>query len=244
MTKVPDSEITTKLRGFLEALGFELPAVTDPMDDDVAADELKALVRSHPTIRMLMDGAISWKEALWVEFYITHNFNATKAAKLAGYASPSVAASVVHGKTKIRLLIASRLESTVMESAEVLARYRDFADASLEDFFAIDEGGETFKLDLAKAEKAGKLHLLKKIKLGKDGTYEIQLHDQSHALDQLARHVNLFEKELSSLSNPLLVAVSGMDAEQVATRLEELKQLRGESDKKEGEDDGESEDGV
>lgn len=115
--------------------------------------------------------------------------NASEAARRAGYqGKANVVGSQLLANISIREEIDARLEQAKMGADEVLARLTDFARADFSDFLDIHPGYTT--LDLDKAREAGKLHLLKKYKVTKNGT-EIELHDPMRALELLGKHHRL-----------------------------------------------------
>jgi PBSX family phage terminase large subunit len=140
------------------------------------------------------------KQRVFVEEYLTC-WNATEAAKRAGY-SPDTAYSIGWEnlrKPEIKALIDQRMKEKAMSADEVLARLSDQAGASMDDF--LTTSGRGFRVDIGKGKKAGKLHLIKKVTKGKNGT-SIELVDQQSALIQLGKRHRLFngeeEKKVSS----------------------------------------------
>src|SRR5690554_4071106 len=105
-------------------------------------------------------------------------FNATKAARLAGYTGSYDTIATTgrdnlqksHIQAAIRALIAER----AMPEDQALAMLSEHAMASPEDLLTI-EGDEAY-IDLAKAKERGILHLIRKVKQGPYGL-EVELHD-------------------------------------------------------------------
>lgn len=133
------------------------------------------------------------KQQLFVAHYC-EVWNATEAAALAGYTGNRKTLSVTGaenlGNPRIAAAIQQRI-AAIMPAGEVLSRLADHARATMADF--IDPVNET--LDLAKAERANKLHLLKKFSRtdGEKSTHvSIELHDAQAALVQLGKHHGLF----------------------------------------------------
>lgn len=130
------------------------------------------------------------KQNLFITEYLAC-LNATQAAIAAGY-SPKVAA--VQGcenlrKPNIRAEINRLLEARTLGKNEVLARLTEHALGSAEDFLRVegDEDGAIALVNFAKAKKAGKLHLVKKFKIGKDGSMSFELYSAQSALNTLAK---------------------------------------------------------
>lgn len=128
----------------------------------------------------------------FIDYYILEK-NATKAAQLAGYkgnyATLRVVGSENLAKPYIKAEIERRFAENSMGKDEVLSRLADIARLDMAEFLAIRNGIPY--LDLAKAEQASKLHLLKKFKTTKSGT-EIELYDAQAALETLGKHLGLF----------------------------------------------------
>jgi len=156
--------------------------------------------------------ALNKKQVAFVEFYLTH-WNATKAAILAGYSERSARSIGSENLTKpdIQAAIQERLAELKMGADEVLTRLSDQARGSVAVFIDISEPDaesktpETmdeahaiysgWRLNLAAAKKADKLHLIKKLKSGQWGP-EIELHDPQAALALLGKHHKLFTDQV------------------------------------------------
>lgn len=133
------------------------------------------------------------KQRLFVAEYCAC-LNATEAARRAGYSIPRQTGSENLSKPVIRAAIDKTLESRIMQPLEVLSRLSEMATASIEDFYNI---GATFAIiDLNKAREAGKLHLVKSIKLNKFGQPELELHDQRAALETMAKYHKLLTTKI------------------------------------------------
>ena len=125
------------------------------------------------------------KQRLFVERYLTC-WNATEAARQAGYKDPELAGWENRQKPAIQAEISQRLAATAMTANEVLARLADQARSSMSDF--LDETG---RIDLSLARKSGKLHLIKSRSVTKEGE-RIELYSAQEALALLAKHHGLF----------------------------------------------------
>lgn len=77
-----------------------------------------------------------------------------------------------------------------MSPDEVIARLSDHARGSMRDFLTIDADGNA-RVDMKKAEGAGRLHLIRRFRAGERGV-EVDLYDAQEALIQLGRHYRLF----------------------------------------------------
>lgn len=78
-----------------------------------------------------------------------------------------------------------------MPSGQVVATLSDQACADVSDFFSLDENGHPV-LDLAKAQAAGKLHLVKASKYDRQGRVVVEFHDAQKALETLGRYYKLW----------------------------------------------------
>ena len=166
---------------------------------------------------------LSLKQNLFVEFYLQtigeegfHGLrvgNATKAARLAGYAGNDVTlASVGYEnlrKPHIKAEIERRLTEVVMGSNEVLVRLGKMARGfdktkyiELKETYVIKEKdgkvyrqfkGYTLKFDLDQLQEDGFSHLIKSIKQSAQGGIDVEWHDQMAALVHIGRHHGSFK---------------------------------------------------
>jgi phage terminase small subunit len=154
------------------------------------------------------------KEQLFVDAYLGEaRFNATEAARIAGYKGNDNTLGVVGfdnlRKPKIAAWVIERLNEAAMSANEVLARLSKQARGSLAD--VLTEEGE-FDLASARARKVD--DLLKKLKVKKsvrrergstntveDLSYEYEIHDAQAALVHLGKFHKLFADRVEH-SNP------------------------------------------
>jgi phage terminase small subunit len=138
---------------------------------------------------------LTTKQRAFIEQFFACGFNGTEAARLAGYKGNDVTlASVAYEnlrKPHIAEVIDARLSEFVMSANEALARISEQATASMADFISLDKEGRP-KLDLKQAYERGKLHLLKKIRVGAMGSLTIELHDPQKALKMIGQHHGSF----------------------------------------------------
>jgi len=120
------------------------------------------------------------------------DFNATQAAIRAGY-SPKWAGTncdKLLKNTNILAAIDEEFQKRAMSANEVLSRMTDIAQGSAADYLTIDKHGYV-GIDLLKMKKEGKLHLIKKYSVTKNGTV-VELYDASAALVQMGKQHGLF----------------------------------------------------
>lgn len=124
--------------------------------------------------------------------------NGADAARRAGYAENSArqTAHKLLTKADIKAEIQKRMED-VMSSQEVLYRIADIATGDLSQFF--DVTGPVPILNFEKAEKAGQLHLLKKLTVA-EGKITFELYDKQRALETFAKHHGLLADTLNVIS--------------------------------------------
>jgi hypothetical protein len=164
------------------------------------------------------ENGLTDKQDLFLRYYLSAaNFNATEAARLAGYAGDDVTlASVGYEnlrKPQIRQAVAAAMRERAMEPDEIIGRLSDMARASLGDFISETVDGGSWKLDIPKAARNGKLHLVKNYKDTEHGA-EIQLHDPLRALETLARIHKMFgDQQISVEVNLLNVILNALPME-------------------------------
>jgi phage terminase small subunit len=103
------------------------------------------------------------KQRLFVESYLSNGFNATEAARMAGYqGNDNTLSSVGYEnlrKPEIAAAVSGRVNEAAMSANEVLARLSSIARGSVSDFLDENE-----KFDLKRARTAKRDGLLKKLK--------------------------------------------------------------------------------
>lgn len=154
---------------------------------------------------------LTFKQRLFVEHYLGDaKGNGTKAAQMAGYGAPNVAAvaaSRLLRNAKIAALVENRVTGAAMSANEVLARLSEHASGDLTDFGTVNADG-SFSLDLRRAKRTGRTRLLKKLKVttktttvsrvkGQSTTevetkVEVELHNPQFALDKLGQYHGLY----------------------------------------------------
>jgi phage terminase small subunit len=160
---------------------------------------------------------LTGKQRLFIEEYLV-DLNAAGAARRAGYKGNNQTLRVVGHenltKPNIRSEIERRLNERIMRSEEILFRLTQQAQSDMVDFVSlVGEGAsEAARVDLLKAAKAGKLHLVKKIKETRYGL-EVELYDKQAALVDLGKYRRLFQEyhlniDLSTLSEEQLERIA------------------------------------
>lgn len=127
------------------------------------------------------------KQRLFIDEYLKC-FNATEAARRAGYQGNDNTLSqtghkmVRNGKTAER--IKARLDESAMSTNEALGRLADMARSDIGDFIKVDPKSGDFILNWKGAK--GKTHLIKSAKHTAHG-FAIELHDPQAAIDKILK---------------------------------------------------------
>jgi cobyrinic acid a,c-diamide synthase len=204
------------------------------VDDEILDD----LVASHPTLRSYVEGHINFTEAVFIEEFLANGYDARRAAKSAQAAASTNIAygylgdSMLRNK-KVKRLLARRLGEKALEADMVMAKYAEIANASMADFVDVVEvedpaTGAIVNVampNLRKALDSGKLHLAKELKYSKDGDVVIKLRDAEKALDQIARHLGLFEADNVQRIPPEIAALVQLSPEEKRQKLQEYKSM-------------------
>lgn len=174
------------------------------------------------------------KQQIFIDEYLKC-FNASKAARLAGY---SVKSAYIQGwenlrKPEIQAAIKARLDEVHMSADEALKLLADMGRADMGEF--LDVGGMGFNLDLSDAKEKGLTKLIKKVKQ-KTTTFiakkesdedrevhelEIELYDAQAAIRDVLKISGKFVDKVDVTSGGETIAPKVTDAE----RLERMKQL-------------------
>lgn len=139
------------------------------------------------------------KQQTFINAYLSNGFNATQAAIGAGYSEKTARSIGAENLTKpdIKQEIEKRLSEHAMTANEALARLADMARVSMADF--LDDNRKT--LDLAKADRASKLHLIKSFtytKTDKGENIKIELYDAQSALLNILKENHLKSGEATA----------------------------------------------
>ena len=130
--------------------------------------------------------ALSKKRQIFATEYLKH-FNATRAARAAGYSgNDNVMAQMGHKLVrdgKIAEIIEARLKESAMSADEVLMRLGEQARAEYSEYI-----NEQAEVDLKRLLADNKGHLIKGIKQTKYGP-QIEFYDGQTALGLLAKHL-------------------------------------------------------
>lgn len=140
-----------------------------------------------------MGEGLTDKQRAFVEAYLTCGFNATEAARRAGYSERTAHAIGWENlrKPEIAAAIQQGLSERTMPADEVLARLAEQARGTMDDF--LDDAGD---IDLKRARDRGRLHLVKTRGVTKEGG-RIELYSAQTALEILAKHHKLLTDNIA-----------------------------------------------
>lgn len=136
------------------------------------------------------------KQQHFVDEYCKH-YNATRAAKIAGYSENSADAigCELLKHPHVKKAIKKRLNELAMSREEAIKRMADWGRGSPAPFLSVDPKTQELKISLSSPEAKEHLHLIKKIKqyetTTENGitrrTWEIELHDAKDAVDKILK---------------------------------------------------------
>lgn len=133
--------------------------------------------------------------AFFCEFYM-QTFNQSKAAKLAGFATPSVDGARLLADTRIRRYLSARMLEARADANEVLGRLTLLARSDVSDF--LNAEGEVDIKDAIKKGQTGAIRKIKVTTVAKTNTgeverkYELELIDPLRPLELIGKHYRLF----------------------------------------------------
>ena len=171
---------------------------------------------TQPTLEEL-EAALTDRQRVFVVEYLVC-WNATQAAKRAGYTGSyetlRVTASETLRRPEVQAVIKARIAEKAMVADEVLARLADIARGNMVDFISVN--GHT-RVDFKKAEALGKLHLIKSYSKNARTGVRIELHDPLKALELLGKAHGLFTDrvDITSGGEPIKVIGLGIDTDKL-----------------------------
>jgi phage terminase small subunit len=134
---------------------------------------------------------LSARQRLFVAHYLgASKLNASDAARRAGYLHPNVVGPRIARLPVVQAAIEAKLDEAGLTADEVMAHLSEMATATLEDF--LDEAGN---LSLKVGRSNGKMHLVKKVRLGPAGQLlGIELYGRDDALDKVAKVRRMYDE--------------------------------------------------
>ena len=143
------------------------------------------------------------KQRVFVEEYLSC-WNASEAARRAGYKQPKQQGSRLLTNVDIKQEIQERLSEKCLSAGEVLVRLGEQARSISKDY--VDDFGF---INFKKLKADGLVHLVKKIKRNQQGI-EVELYDSQAALVHIGRHHKLFTDRIEG-NIDTRVYVPGLD---------------------------------
>jgi hypothetical protein len=158
-------------------------------DQQPLTEELQALLRP-----------LTGKQQKFVLAYVGEaRFNQTKAAEIAGYASPNNQVWRLMTDPDISAAIEGFLAPQIMGASEILSRLDEQARLDVSEFFDFADGYDKDMVPYAKvvfnatkAMASGKMHLIKGFEYSKSGDLQVIFHDAQAAQVLLGKHRKLF----------------------------------------------------
>jgi phage terminase small subunit len=151
--------------------------------------------------------ALSNKQQVFIENYLTC-WNATEAARRAGYAYPNVEGPKNLVNPSISVYIANRIASLKMSADETILRLANMARSNIADFAHIQSDSDL-------AELGDKAQVIKKFK--RKVTYdknenryeeiELELYPADVNLERLAKHHKLLGTETGTSDSPFIIKI-------------------------------------
>ncbi len=141
--------------------------------------------------------SLTYKQRVFVQFYLGESSaEAVDAARRAGYCRPETMAPRLVKNPRVQAAISAGTDSdsAAMSAGEVLARVAEVASADLLDFLHVSEAGVA-QADLNQTRRRGMGHLIKRLRVNRNGTQEIELEPRLPALLKLGERYKLWKVE-------------------------------------------------
>jgi phage terminase small subunit len=135
-----------------------------------------------------MAEGLTTKQQAFVDAFFTCGFNATEAARRAGYADPNRNASRLTVHNGIREEISRRMAEMAMPANEVLARLAEQARGSIGAFISTDGQGNPNGFSISRERP---LHNVKRVTVTEKG-WSFEMYDAQAALVHIGKHHGLF----------------------------------------------------
>jgi hypothetical protein len=173
--------------------------------------ERVARKRTRPKTEAASWGGLTGKQLAWVDAYIGNAaFNATEAARQAGYTGGDAALGVTGHRTlrnaKVREEVARRIKDRGMDADVVLDRLAQLILGGVHDLIEVDDKG-AMRFDWLKLKRSGRMAAVKKVKPSPDAEPEVEWHDKLGAIEKMCKILGLLDRTAeSSADNPMIRA--------------------------------------
>lgn len=132
------------------------------------------------------------KQQAFIEEYLACGFNASEAARRAGYTGkPNVVGPRLLANVSIQATIRQALADRAMPADEVLARLAEHARGNIGAFIATNDDGVPSGFSLSNDRP---LHMVKKVTVTEKG-WSFEMYDAQAALVHLGKHHGLFTND-------------------------------------------------
>ncbi len=142
---------------------------------------------------------LTYMQRMFIEYYLGKaSGSAVVAARQAGYSCPETLGPRLARNPRIRAAIDARVGNTAaITASEILARIADIATADIMDFIQV-EGEDVYKVNLKQIKEIGAGHVIRRLRINKDGTIQIELEPRLPALIKLGEYFKLWDREAES----------------------------------------------
>jgi phage terminase small subunit len=159
-------------------------------------------------------------------------WNATEAAREAGYSHPRRQGSRLLSNVDISAKIKAELAARRMSADEVLDGLTELARGTILDF--LDFGDGSLKkpiIDLRKAKELNRLGLIKKLKYNPKGGLEIELYSRDRALELMGKHHGVLNDKLeltvtAEMERIITALIENLEGEALEKALAAIEALR------------------
>ena len=159
------------------------------------------------------DKKLRGKQRAFIDYYMEKGFNATEAARSAGYKGSQGTLRSIGSENLTKPNIAKEIDRRFAERAmtgnEVLSRLGEMARGfdvtryatTVETYTKGKDGnvypsGFAVDIDMEQLQKDGYSHLVKRIYATKTGSIQVEMHDQKHALELIGKNKKLWTEKI------------------------------------------------
>jgi len=171
------------------------------------------------------------KQQKFCQEYIV-DLNATQAALRAGYSAKCINFQGPKNLVKpcirneIQRLKAERSERTQIKADDVVLELAKVAFSNIEDYLTVDDKGEThlksfegIKRDVLAAIESIKINTTKNKDDSREyTTTQFKLHSKLNALEQLGKHLGIYDKDNAQRQNPFILVFNHKSKEVVCNQ--------------------------
>lgn len=134
------------------------------------------------TAELESSSRLTVKRRAFIEHYFLCGYNATEAARRAGYKHPRILGSRLTKVDAVKKVIEKRFSESIMSRDEVLKRLAEQATADYSQYLTGDG-----TVDLKQLLADGKGHLIKQLSHDRRGNLVVKFHDPQRALELVGK---------------------------------------------------------